>query len=89
VLTGDFDSNVLRLYYESMTTPLSTIDHDMTSGKRQTKKVQPVLGGFAKEDYVTERHWVTASDGVEVPVSLVYRKGLAKLDGTDPCMLYG
>ena len=88
-LPGDFDSNVLRLYYSSLTTPSSTIDHDMSTGKRATKKVQPVLGGFSKEDYTTERLWVKAADGVEVPVTLAYRKGLVKLDGSDPMLLHG
>jgi oligopeptidase B len=72
-----------------MTTPSSTIDQDISTGKRATKKVQPVLGGFSKEDYTTERLWVKAPDGVEVPVTVVYRKGLVKKDGKDPMLLQG
>lgn len=56
---------MLRLSYSSLTTPESTIDHDMASGKRAVKKVQPVLGGFDKAKYVTERLWATAPDGVK------------------------
>lgn len=55
---------------------------------RATKKVQPVLGGFDKSRYVTERLWAH-SEGVEVPISLVYRKDLVKLDGSDPLLLNG
>jgi len=86
---GDFDSPVLRLSYTSLTTPASIIDYHMGTCKRAIKKVQPVLGGFKSSDYKTERLWATAPDGEKVPISLVYRKGLAKLDGTDPLLLNG
>lgn len=86
---GDFSSPVLRLSYSSLTTPASTIDHNMATRGRVTKKVQPVLGGFKKEAYVTERLWAVAPDGVRVPISIVYRKGAVKLDGTDPLLLNG
>ena len=56
------------------------------SAYRETKKVQAVLGGFSSSNYRTERLWATAPDGVRVPISLVYRKGAAKLDGTDPSL---
>lgn len=49
-----------------MATPNSVIDYDMSTGKRAVKKVQPVLGGFKKEDYVTERQWATSHDGTQV-----------------------
>jgi oligopeptidase B len=49
--------------------------------------VLPVLGGFDPSSYRTERLWATAPDGVRVPVSLVYRTDLARLDGTDPLLL--
>jgi oligopeptidase B len=46
-----------------------------------------VLGGFDPSKYTTERLWATAPDGTRVPISLVYRTDLAKLDGTDPMLL--
>ncbi len=51
--------------------------------------MQPVLGGFDSANYRTERLWAVAPDGVRVPVSLVYHKRLAKLDGSDPLLLNG
>lgn len=87
--TGDFDSEVLRLHYSSLTTPPSVYDQSMATGKRALKKVTPILGGFSREDYETRRLWATAPDGVEVPISLVFRRGLAKLDGSDPLLLHG
>lgn len=46
-----------------------------------------MLGGFDPARYTTERLWATAPDGTRVPLSLVYRTDLAKLDGTDPLLL--
>ena len=48
-----------------------------------------VLGGFDATRYVTERRWAPASDGTLIPISIVYRKDLVKLDGSDPLLLYG
>ena len=58
-------------------------------GCRAVKKVQPVLGGFDKDSYKTDRLWATASDGTKVPMSIVYKQGLVKLDGSDPLLLNG
>lgn len=84
---GDFSSPVLRFHYTSLTTPDTVIDYNMATGQRATKKVQPVLGGFDRTKYKTERLWAMAPDGVKVPISLVYRTDLAKLDGSDPLLL--
>ncbi|KAK9810609.1 hypothetical protein WJX73_004170 [Symbiochloris irregularis] len=86
---GDFDSSILRLGYNSLTTPATTLDLNMDTGARETKKVQPVLGGFDSNNYKTERRWAKASDGTGIPYSLVYRQGLVKLDGSDPLLLNG
>ncbi|HLY83314.1 MAG TPA: S9 family peptidase, partial [Acidimicrobiales bacterium] len=91
-LTGaanpEFDSVVLRFGYTSLVTPISTISYDLETRVRTTVKQQPVLGGYDPSAYETARVWATAPDGVEVPVSLVHRRGLPR-DGTSPCLLYG
>jgi oligopeptidase B len=81
-------TDVLRYSYSSLTTPASVYEVDMKTGEKKLLKETPVLGGFDKKNYVTERVWATAKDGVKVPISLVYRKGLAK-DGTAPMLQYG
>lgn len=81
------DSQVVRYSYTSLTTPLSIYEIDVTTGERKLLKRQPVLGDFAPEDYVTEYVHATARDGTKVPVSVVYRKGLAK-DGSAPIVQY-
>eukprot|EP01025_Chloroclados_australasicus_P008709 TRINITY_DN13183_c1_g1_i11.p1 TRINITY_DN13183_c1_g1~~TRINITY_DN13183_c1_g1_i11.p1 ORF type:complete len:816 (-),score=122.46 TRINITY_DN13183_c1_g1_i11:1786-4233(-) len=88
--SGEYDSDILRFTYSSLSTPTSVIDYNMASNQRKVKKVEPVLGGFDASQYKTERLWATAShDLVKVPISLVYRKDLVKLDGSNPCVLDG
>ena len=82
----DFDTPVLRYHYESMTTPGSVFDYDMATRKRTLLKEDEVLGGFDKANYVTERLYATARDGVRVPISIVYRQGLER-DGDNPLLL--
>ncbi len=84
----DFDTPVVRYSYTSMTTPRSVYDYNMETRERVLLKQQEVLGGFDSANYKTERLWATAEDGVKVPISLVYRKGMKK-DGSNPLLLYG
>ncbi|ARK13589.1 S9 family peptidase [Fibrella sp. ES10-3-2-2] len=83
----DINTNVLRFGYSSMTTPSSTFDYDMDTKAMTLLKEQAVLGGFDKTNYVSERIFVPVRDGVNVPVSIVYRKGTPK-DGTSPVLQY-
>ena len=48
-----------------------------------------MLGGFNKKNYQTERRWAKAQDGTQIPFTLLWRKGVAKVDGSDPFLLYG
>ncbi len=82
------DSDVLRYDYTSLTTPNTVYDIDMQSGQRTQLKRDVVLGDFDANNYVTERVWAPARDGVKVPVSLVYRRGFKK-DGTAPLYQHG
>lgn len=84
----EYNSAVLRYGYTSMTTPNSVYDYDMASKSKKLMKEQPVLGGFDKNDYVTERIYATAKDSTKVPISVVYKK-TTKKDGTAPLLLYG
>ena len=84
----DFDTDVLRYSYQSLATPSSVIDFNMTTKEKEIKKEQQVLGGkFDKSNYIEERIWATATDGTKVPISMVYRKELKK-DGKNPLLLY-
>jgi oligopeptidase B len=78
----------MRFFYTSLTAPFSAIDYDMRTRQRTLVKEQPVRGGYDRADYVTDRLWATAPDGVRVPLSIVHRRGLT-MDGTNPALLYG
>lgn len=82
------DTDILRIGYTSMTTPNSTIDYNMKTKEREVKKQQEVVGDFDPINYASKRLMVKVRDGVEVPVSLVYRKD-TDINGSAPCLLYG
>ena len=84
----EFDTDVLRYGYTSLTTPSSTFDYSMSTREKTLLKQQEVLGDFDPANYHAERLYAVAHDGIRVPVSLVYRKGLAK-NGKNPLLLYG
>lgn len=84
----DFDTDLLRYDYTSLTTPDSVYDYDMVNREKKLLKQQEVIGDFDPKNYVTERLFATARDGTKVPISLVYRKGLEK-DGDNPLLLNG
>ena len=86
--TPEIGSPAFRLVYQSMATPAGVYDCNLSDGSLRLLKRTPVLGGYDPADHVTERRWVTARDGVRIPISILYKKGVA-LDGTAPCFLYG
>ncbi len=84
----EFKTNLLRFYYSSLITPNSIIDYHVDSGEWELKKEEEIPSGYDKTQYVSERIHATASDGTQVPMSIVYKKGM-KLDGNNPALLYG
>ena len=85
---AEYDTNIIRFSYSSMTTPSQLFDYDMATRERVLLKTQEVPSGHNPEDYVTRRVMAPAHDGELVPVSLLYRKD-TPLDGSAPCLLYG
>jgi oligopeptidase B len=81
------NTTLLRYVYTSPTTPSTTYDYDVSTGKKKELKREPVLGGFDSANYVAEYRWATARDGVKIPVTLLYRRGTS-LDGTAPLYQY-
>ena len=84
----EFDTDLLRYTYSSLTTPNSVYDYNMVTRQKTLLKREEVLGGFDPANYQAERIYATAPDGVRVPISLVYRKGFHR-NGTHPLLLYG
>lgn len=83
-----YESEVMRFFYTSLTAPFSAVDYDMNTRARTLVKEQPVRGGYDRKDYVSERLWAIAPDGVRVPISLVRRRDLRR-DRNTPVLLYG
>lgn len=85
----EFNTNIIRYSYNSLTTPNSVIDFNVDHKTKEIRKEQEVLGGnFNKENYKSERIWATARDGQRVAVSLVYNKA-TKINENTPLLLYG
>jgi oligopeptidase B len=84
----ELDTGIVRYAYSSLTTPTTIYDYDVRTRQQTLLKRDPVLGSFDPGDYVTEFLSAPARDGAEVPVSLVYRKGI-KRDGSAPLLQYG
>jgi oligopeptidase B len=85
---AEYDTDVIRFSYSSMTTPSQLFDYDMQTRERTLLKTQEVPSGHDPNDYVTRRVFAPAADDAEVPVTLLYRKD-TPLDGSAPCLLYG
>ena len=83
----EYDQTVLRLGYESMVTPGTVYDYDTATGEMTTLKVQEIPSGYDAGKYRTERLHITARDGTQVPVSIVYPADFPK-DGSRPLFLY-
>ena len=84
----EYDTDMIRFSYSSMTTPNQLYDYNMVTRERTLLKTQEVPSGHTISDYVTRRIQAKAHDGELVPVSILYRKD-TKLDGSAPCLLYG
>ncbi len=85
----NFDATSFRYSYQSLVSPASVYEYDVATGASVLLKQQEVPGGFDRELYASERVWATASDGVRVPVSLVYRRDRFQKDGANPLYIYG
>ncbi len=87
-VNAEMSTPVLRFNYTSPTTPSTTYDYHMEERERNLVKQQEVLGDFDPDDYETRRFYATARDGVDVPLTIVYKKGIER-DGKNPLLLYG
>ncbi len=85
----EYNTDVLRFGYTSLTTPNSVYDYNMAIKERTLLKQTKVLDdNFSPDNYISERHYAKARDGVKVPISLVYKKGI-EMNGNNPVLLYG
>ena len=91
----EFAAPTLRVHGTSYVTPPTVLDVEVATGERHVRRRQPVLGGYDPDDYVQQREWATAADGIRIPISLVWKRDAVTLDasgtGADPAplVLYG
>jgi oligopeptidase B len=85
----EFVTTKFRYSYQSLVSPASIYDYDVEDGSSALLKEQEIPGGFDRANYASERLWMTAPDGVKIPVSIVYRKDRFHKDGTSPIYVYG
>ncbi|MBN6713311.1 S9 family peptidase [Pseudomonas capsici] len=83
----EFDSNSIRLRYQSLNRPAQVRQLNLATGEQLVLKETPVLGEFDADAYVSQRLWATAGDGTQVPISLVVKREL--LGQATPLYLYG
>ena len=83
----EYNTDNFRFGYTSMITPGSQYEQNLKTGKRVLLKQQEVVGGYNRDNYVTERLFATAKDGTKIPISIVYKKGFQK-NGQKPILLY-
>lgn len=83
-----FETNIFRFSYQSLTRAPSIYDYNLDSISRTLVKQQEVLGGYDPANYQSERIFAKASDGSEIPISLVYKKGFTR-NGSAPLHMTG
>lgn len=84
---SEFSTTKLKFWYSSLTTPGTTFEFDMKSKEQAILKQQEIVGGYDPEEYVSKRLFATARDGVQVPISLVYKKS-TELGANTPLLQY-
>jgi len=84
----EFDPPVIRFIYESPTTPKQWFDYDLGTKARTLRKTQEIPSGHDPNAYVTRRLYAKATDGADIPITILMRKGV-KLDGKAPLLVYG
>lgn len=84
----EYDEPVFRYSYQSLVTPPSVFDYDVSARRSTLVKQEEVLGGYDPTQFESQRLWATARDGTKIPLSIVYKKGFLR-DGSQPLLLYG
>lgn len=87
-INHEFKTKFFRYAYQSLVTPLSVFDYDVEKHTSTLLKQTEVPGGYDPSKYASERVWAAAKDGTRVPISIVYRKDLKKVDGSNPLYVY-
>ncbi|MEM7040073.1 MAG: S9 family peptidase, partial [Bacteroidota bacterium] len=85
-ISGKKDQKMAFYTFTSFTYPSSTFQLDTETGKSTLFRKSGV--DFDPEAFVTKQVFYKSKDGTRVSMFVVHKKGL-KLDGNNPCLLYG
>jgi oligopeptidase B len=83
----EYDATTFRYSYTSLNRPTTLYEYNIANGETVKLKEQEIPSGFNPDDYIVERLWAEAADGIKVPMAIVYKIGLKK-DGSNPALLY-
>ncbi len=83
----EFESDIFRFTFSSLTTPKTIFDYNMRDRTKETKKKDEIKGHDPNQ-YITERKYATAKDGTKIPISIAYKKGI-EMNGENPLLLFG
>ena len=84
----DFDTQMLRYVYNSMTTPTTVVDFNLKTKVKSIKKTQEILdSNFKKENYTSKRLWAKSRDGTSLPISIIHRNDIS-INSNTPLLLY-
>ncbi len=86
--TDEYNSDSMRYSYMTITNPNAQFGYNLSTKQKKLLKQDKVGGNYNPDLYETIRIWATATDGTKIPVSLAYKKGLLKKDGSNPLYLY-
>ena len=83
----EFAATTFRYAYQSLVSPSSVYEYDPATTASTLLKQMEIPGGFDRTLYASERVNATAPDGVQVPISIVYR--IDKRTQANPLYVYG
>ena len=84
----DFDTQILRYVYNSLTTPTTVVDFNLETKVKSIKKTQEILDdNFKKENYRSKRLWAKSRDGTSLPISIIHRNNIS-INSNTPLLLY-
>jgi oligopeptidase B len=77
----EYETGLVRYHYQSLVTPMSVFDYDVSADQTTLLKQTEVLGGYDPTQYESDRLWATAPDGTLIPISLVWRRDRSRTRG--------
>jgi oligopeptidase B len=84
----EFVTDTFRYGYQSLVSPTSVYEYNVSTGQSTLLKELEVPGGFDRSLYRSERLFATAPDGTRIPISIVYRRD-KKGSAANPLYIYG